>query len=48
MHKVHPWWRLRLGNQVLDIRNDGMNWVGVLNTSGTIAPDVERVDKETE
>lgn len=48
MHKVHPWWRLRLGSQVLDIRNSSMNWQGVLNQTGTIAPDVERVVKVQE
>lgn len=48
MHKVSPWWRLRLGKDVLDIRNDSINWQGVLNQSGTIAPDVERVLKVQE
>lgn len=46
MHKVHAWWRLRLGDAVLDIQNDGMNWLGVLNKTGTVAPDVERVEVE--
>lgn len=45
MHKVNYLWRLRLGRQVLDIRNDSMNWYGTLNESGTIANDVERVPK---
>ncbi len=43
MHKVHYSWRLRLGDSVLDIRNDNMNWKGELNKSGTIAPDVQRI-----
>lgn len=44
MHKVSHLWRLRLGREVLDIRNDSMNWYGTLNKSGTIANDVERVE----
>lgn len=44
MHKVNSFWRLRLGREVLDIRNDNMNWQGTLNESGTIADDVERVE----
>ena len=46
MHKVNPLWRLRLGREVLDIRNDSMNWYGTLNVTGTISQDVERVEKE--
>jgi len=46
MHKVNHLWRLRLGREVLDIRNDSANWNGTLNTSGTIANDVVRVAKE--
>lgn len=42
-HKVNDWWRLRLGQEVMDIRNVGLNPQGVLNQSGTISPDVERV-----
>lgn len=45
MHKVNPWWRLRLGSEVLDIRSSSINWQGVLNQTGTIAPDVERIVK---
>lgn len=42
MHKTGHQWRLRLGEQVLDIYNDNM-LQGATNTSGTIAPNVERV-----
>lgn len=46
MHKVNHLWRLRLGREVLDIRNDSKNLNGTLNVSGTIAEDVVRVAKE--
>jgi len=43
MHRVNPLWKLRLGNAVLKVYNNSMNWVGVDNKTGTISPDVERV-----
>lgn len=50
MHKINPHWRLRLGDEVLDIFNESKFDTATLNESGTIAPDVERVvideDKE--
>lgn len=44
MHKTHYLWRLRLGDTVIDVFNDSMDKFGVLNTTGTVSPDVERVD----
>ena len=42
MHKVNPKWKLRLGSSVLEIYNNGMNWVGIENKSGTVSPFVQR------
>ena len=42
MHKVNPKWKLRLGAAVIEIYNNGMNWVGIENKSGTVSPFVQR------
>lgn len=44
MHKVHGMWRLRLGDTVIDVYNNGLNGYGVLNQTGTISSEVERIE----
>lgn len=45
VQKVNPKFRLRLGDRVISVWNDGYDAKGIQNTTGTASPRVERVIK---